>query len=258
MKSSYVLRIKKYLVILIQKIIATGYTIKRIVQKPIVVRFLNDNLGCTLDVGAGGGSGYSCGFYTFGYLTQHSNYIYALDISWDSLQKMQSKSRDFGIFNLVLIQSDAEDLPFKDASFDTVLCSEVLEHLENDKKALIEVSRILKRNGRVIISVPVPPAPFKDKYHLREGYTLREISRMLASVSIKVLSHEYCMFMISRLIMKQFRLSFLYRYPLPVPSLFCYLERYLSKYKIFRGRPYNLVVLGEKTKEILEEQEYAN
>jgi len=45
-------------------------------------------------------------------------------------------------------------LPFKDESFDTVFCSQVLEHLPHPKRALREMSRILKKEGHLILSVP--------------------------------------------------------------------------------------------------------
>ena len=45
-------------------------------------------------------------------------------------------------------------LPFADASFDTVLFSEVIEHLDTPEKALSEIYRVLRPGGRVIIIFP--------------------------------------------------------------------------------------------------------
>lgn len=45
-------------------------------------------------------------------------------------------------------------LPFKNNYFDSVVISEVLEHLENPHKALLEVRRVLKKNGRLILLIP--------------------------------------------------------------------------------------------------------
>lgn len=47
------------------------------------------------------------------------------------------------------------DLPYKDNTFDMVICSEVLEHLEDPKKALDELQRVTKKY--VVLSVPNEP-----------------------------------------------------------------------------------------------------
>ena len=49
---------------------------------------------------------------------------------------------------------DVTCLPFKDNSFDTVICSEVLEHIPDHKTALSELVRILKPGKILAISVP--------------------------------------------------------------------------------------------------------
>jgi len=45
-------------------------------------------------------------------------------------------------------------LPFGDAEFDVVLCCSVLEHLEDPRKAIAEMMRVLKPQGSIIVSVP--------------------------------------------------------------------------------------------------------
>lgn len=50
--------------------------------------------------------------------------------------------------------SSASKLPFKDESFDVVLSTEVIEHVENQKAALKEMSRVLKKNGILVITTP--------------------------------------------------------------------------------------------------------
>src|SRR3989338_1057110 len=49
---------------------------------------------------------------------------------------------------------------YKNNYFDFIICSEVLEHLHNDGKALIELKRILKPGGIVVITVPNYKFPF--------------------------------------------------------------------------------------------------
>ncbi|MDO8839790.1 MAG: methyltransferase domain-containing protein [Parvibaculum sp.] len=49
---------------------------------------------------------------------------------------------------------NALSLPFPDASFDKIVCSEVLEHIPDYKQAVAEIDRILKPGGTLAISVP--------------------------------------------------------------------------------------------------------
>ena len=49
---------------------------------------------------------------------------------------------------------DVTRLPFKDNSFDIVICSEVLEHILDDRKAVSELIRILKPGKTLAVSIP--------------------------------------------------------------------------------------------------------
>jgi SAM-dependent methyltransferase len=52
-------------------------------------------------------------------------------------------------------KADLLNLPFKDASYDIVFASHVLEHIADDTKAIQEISRVLKPNGVAILPVPI-------------------------------------------------------------------------------------------------------
>ena len=55
-------------------------------------------------------------------------------------------------------QQDLTDLPYPDASFDLILCSHVLEHIPNDRKAIREIGRVLRPGGHALIMVPIDRA----------------------------------------------------------------------------------------------------
>lgn len=59
-----------------------------------------------------------------------------------------------------LVQGDLIKLPFKDKGFDKAIMTEVLEHVTDDKKALSETHRILKRGGILVLTVPNYDFPF--------------------------------------------------------------------------------------------------
>jgi SAM-dependent methyltransferase len=54
----------------------------------------------------------------------------------------------------ILIKELSYPLPFQDNEFDVVMMFEVLEHIHEQDKVLLEVSRVLRRGGLVLISVP--------------------------------------------------------------------------------------------------------
>ena len=50
---------------------------------------------------------------------------------------------------------DLQNLPFNDATYDVVYASHVLEHISDDRKAIQEISRVLKPNGVAVLPVPI-------------------------------------------------------------------------------------------------------
>jgi SAM-dependent methyltransferase len=92
-----------------------------------------------------------------------------------------------------MIMMDIMQIPFRDDSFDVILCSHVLEHVSSDTQALQELFRILKPAGWAIIIVPADPrlsstledpsivsqkermAAYGDKNHVRlYGHNFKE------------------------------------------------------------------------------------
>jgi len=60
-------------------------------------------------------------------------------------------------------------LPFKDEVFDVVICSEVLEHISDNKTAIAELVRVLKTGKDLVVSVP-RYLPERICWALSEGY----------------------------------------------------------------------------------------
>lgn len=56
---------------------------------------------------------------------------------------------------LAKVKMDIQDIPFEDETIDVVFCSHILEHVDDDKKALSELYRIMKKGGWGIIMCPV-------------------------------------------------------------------------------------------------------
>ncbi len=67
---------------------------------------------------------------------------------------------------LAKVKMDIHQIPFGDNHFDVVLCNHVLEHVDNDIKAMSEICRVLKPGGFAILQVPffspIPDTTFED------------------------------------------------------------------------------------------------
>lgn len=56
---------------------------------------------------------------------------------------------------IVDVKADILDLPFEDENFDVIFCNHVLEHITDDKKAMSELYRVMKKRGWGILQVPM-------------------------------------------------------------------------------------------------------
>ena len=65
---------------------------------------------------------------------------------------------------LPLIQGDARQLPFRSASFDVCVCEQLIEHVQDYPRLLLEVHRILRPGGIAVLAAP-------HRLALREGHT---------------------------------------------------------------------------------------
>ena len=59
---------------------------------------------------------------------------------------------------------DLESIPKQDSTYDSVLCNAVLEHVQNHRKVLAELKRVLKPGGYLVVSIP-----FLQPYHPNPG-----------------------------------------------------------------------------------------
>jgi len=75
------------------------------------------------------------------------------------------------------VVGDAHNLPFKDESFEVVVCSEMLEHAENSQTVIDEIERVLKPRGYVVLTTrfafPIHDAP--NDYWRFTPYGLRKL-----------------------------------------------------------------------------------
>jgi ubiquinone/menaquinone biosynthesis C-methylase UbiE len=164
-------------------------------RKEIILNFVkNLELNSILDVGCGEG------LYT-NELEKicPSAMIVGLDLSHENLLRAMNRTN-----NVEYFEGDAQNLPFKDSSFDFVMCCETLEHLPDDIKALNEIIRVCKRY--ILLSVPnvncdILNIIFKkntiehglDQYtgHFRE-YSSKDFIKSLKNKGLKIIKVRSC------------------------------------------------------------------
>lgn len=87
------------------------------------------------------------------------------------------------------VVADATRLPFREASLGRVVCSEVLEHVENDQEAIDELARIMKPGALACITVPHRKFYFAadDRYvHHFRRYEIDEMTGKLQQAGLRV------------------------------------------------------------------------
>ena len=75
------------------------------------------------------------------------------------------------------VVGDAHNLPFEDEKFDNILCTEVLEHLHTPQKAIAEMKRVLKKDGKLILTTRFlfPLHDIPHDYYRYTKYGLRNL-----------------------------------------------------------------------------------
>ena len=81
-------------------------------------------------------------------------------------------------------QAALEQLPFGDGRFDVVIATDVIEHLDDDRRALAELRRVTAPGGRLVVTVPAYTwlwSRHDESLHHRRRYTAGRLSAQMAS-----------------------------------------------------------------------------
>lgn len=99
------------------------------------------------DVGAGMGR-------MVGYYIDQCEKVIATDIFQNQVDYMNERFKDYPNFKATIFDVMTDDLKQYEESFDTVICINVLEHLEDDLQAVKNMKKLLCENGHLILFVP--------------------------------------------------------------------------------------------------------
>ena len=114
-------------------------------------------------------------------VTDSERIVYS-ELSFQALRTLKQR-QGRGCF----VAADAARLPFKPGAFSQVICSEVIEHLPDDRPALKEMAAVLKTGGSLLITFP-----HRRDYFARDDsfvghhrrYELREVTDRLKEVGL--------------------------------------------------------------------------
>lgn len=81
--------------------------------------------------------------------------------------------------------ADAATLPLQDASADTVVILEVVEHLRHPREALHEIARVLRPQGRLMLTMPFL-YPIHDAPHDYQRYTAHGLAREIEAAGLRM------------------------------------------------------------------------
>lgn len=142
-----------------------------------------------LDIGAGIGN--MTEFYI-----DEADLVVTADIFQDQIDIMNQRFADKKNFRTILFdilnEDNIDDL--KKDKFDTIILINVLEHLEDDKKALKRLKKIITDNGHIIILVPALQSLycFMDKNVSHYRRYDRGVLRKLAEIcDLKIVENKY-------------------------------------------------------------------
>ena len=125
------------------------------------------------------------------------------------------------------VAADVTALPFADASFDTLLCTEVIEHVPNPNLAFQEMARVLKPGGYLLLTTPqtweTHRAPYDYFRYTRFG--LSYLAKTNSLEVVKQVTHAGAGSTIGQLLSVFLFHPFEYKSPLVqlLPALFCQL-----------------------------------
>ncbi len=156
-----------------------------------------------LDVGCGTGEGRN--------IVPKEVVLSGLDESPIALEYAKEKGYNF------LKQSSGDAIQFTDNSFEGIIMLDVLEHIEDDSKTLSECLRVLRPNGKLILTVPAYQwlwSGHDEVFGHKRRYTKKELVKKIKELEFEVIFSSYYFFT-----------------PLPAVVVFRVLERILVNRK---------------------------
>jgi SAM-dependent methyltransferase len=186
----------------------SAYDLATLDKIPVIKRLMSINGdGLALDIGIG--TGYTTHAVFGGRPTA------CVDLHAPNLDYYRRRVSGGNPDNALCVIAPASALPFKAKGAHFVLCSEVLEHLEDDDAAVSEIARVLAADGRAVITVPYTGIGFTGflelfgirtvhdfpgpEHHVRSGYDEHSLEELLARHGLEIEHSAYYLRLFTKL-----------------------------------------------------------
>lgn len=117
----------------------------------------------------------------------HLNYIsqdFAQYIPSEMENGFQMQEWNYGELDIIC---DITSIPEPDQSFDAILCTEVFEHISNPTDAIREFSRLIRKDGFLIITAPFCSMTHFAPYHFYSGFNIFFYEKHLAENGFEII-----------------------------------------------------------------------
>ena len=143
-----------------------------------------------LDIATGGG-------HTALKIAPYVREVVASDLTPQMIDRVYEQTIAKGVNNITTVIADAEELPFVEGEFDAVTCRIAPHHFFNIRKAMKEISRVLKKDGVFILEDSLSPLDaeldtfinhievVRDPTHIR-SYNLTEWNEFVCAAGLSI------------------------------------------------------------------------
>ena len=186
----------------------SAYDLATLDKIPVIKRLIsNKGEGLALDIGIGTG-------YTTHAVFGHRPTA-CVDLHAPNLVYYRSRVAVGISSNALCVVAPASQLPFQSGVFRFILCSEVLEHLEDDDAAVSEIARVLATDGTAVITVPYTGLGFTGfleffgiktvhdfpgpERHIRPGYDEPSLNELLMRHGLEAKHHVFYLRLFTKL-----------------------------------------------------------
>jgi SAM-dependent methyltransferase len=150
----------------------------------------------TLDAGCGSGA-FSI------YAAERGNVVLGLSVDEAANARATRRAAILGVRRVGFRRADLRQLDAiapELGGFDQIICLEVIEHILNDQKLLVDLAALLRPSGRLLLTTPWSGhrpmvgetlSEVEDGGHVRWGYTRAHLASLMEGAGLEVMSQDY-------------------------------------------------------------------